>query len=396
MALPLSYHWKNLLVRKTTTLLTVLVIAAVVGVFTWMMGFATALRGSLSQAQDDGKILVLRRGSTSESNSAIPVDDFNKLNQLAGVACESIEGRDEPLISPEMVVQISRPRLRDGGATWSNLALRGVTPTAFRVHTNVKPTGRIFDLGAREVIVGQAAARQFSGLNLGDTLELGYGNDRGYRIVGFFTADGGPAESEVWGYLPSLMNAYNRSMYSSVALRLRDGAGAAAAIEQIEGPAIQLSAHTEGKYWSAQTQNMRVYLMIVRVLVIAMSLAAVFSIANTMFSLVAGRTREIAMLRTIGFAPKTVLWGFVIESVFLSVLGGVAGILGCAAWLRIAGNAKDMFGANTFTTLAFEIHVTAVNVVCALGTVVLIGVLGAWIPARRAARIAVISALREP
>ncbi len=394
MALPLSYHWKNLFVRKTTTLLTVLVVAAVVGVFAWMMGFATALRSSLSQAQDDRKIIVLRRGSTSESNSAIPVDDYTKLNQLTDVARDA--GSNDPLISPEMVVQISRPRLRDGGKTWSNLALRGVTPTAFKVHTNVKPTGNLFSTGAQEVIVGLAAARQFSGLQIGDTLELGYGNNRGYRVVGFFTADGGPAESEVWGYLPSLMNAYNRTMYSSAALRLKNGADAQAVLTQIEGPAIQLSAHTEGEYWQEQTKNMQVYLFIVRVLVIVMSLAAAFSIANTMFSLVAGRTREIAMLRTIGFSRGKILSGFVLESMFLSVLGGVVGCLGCIAWLRLAGNTKDMFGASTFTTLAFEIHLTPTNLICALGSVLVIGILGAWVPALRASRIAVISALREP
>ncbi len=394
MALPLSYHWKSLFVRKTTTLLTVLVVAAVVGVFTWMMGFSAALGASLSQARDQRKVLVIRRGATAESNSAIPVDEYNRLNQLTDIAREP--GTNEPLMSPEMVVQISCPRLRDGGATWSNLALRGVTPTAFKVHTNVKPTGRVFAEGAQEVIVGLAAAQQFSGLNIGDRLELGYGNNRGYTVVGFFAAEGGPAESEVWGYLPSLMNAYNRTMYSSAALRLRESADAEAVIEEIKGPAIQLEAQTEGEYWSTQTQNMEVYLFIVRTLVMVMSLAAVLSIANTMFSLVAGRTREIAMLRTIGFSRTKILSGFMLESVFLSLLGGFIGCLACAAWLQLVGNTKDMFGFSTFTTLAFKIDLTPATIVWAITTVVLIAVIGASVPAMRAARIAVISALREP
>lgn len=393
MALPLSYHWRNLFIRKTTTLLTVLVIAAVVGVFTWMLGFAAALGNSLSQARDEGKVLVLKRGATAETNSAIPVDDYNKLNQLADVARDPTT--NDPLISPEMMVQISRPRVRDGGRTWGNIALRGVTEAAFKVHRNVKPTGQVFSSGAQEVIVGLSAAKQFAGLNIGDTLDVGYGGNRSYRVVGYFSADGGPVESEVWGYLPSLMNAYNRTLYSSAYLRLKDGADPKSAIEQIEGPAIQLSAQTEAQYWSSQSANINTYLKITRILVVVMCLAAVFSIANTMFSMVAGRTREIAMLRTIGFSRVHILSGFVIESLCLALLGGVVGCLACVGWLDLVGNTKDMFGASTFTTLAFEIHVTPQTLICSLGSVAVVGVLGAWVPAMRASRVAVVAALRE-
>ena len=392
MALPLGYHWRNLFVRKTTTLLTVLVVAAVVGVFVWMMGFASALAGSMAQARDAGKILVLKRGATSETNSAIPVDEYSKLNQLTDLARDP--KTNDPLLSPEMMVQISRPRLNDAGKTWGNIALRGVTDAAFKVHPTVKLSGKKFEDGAQELIVGRAATQQFSGLAIGDTVDIGYGSNRTFKVVGYFTAEGGPMESEVWGYLPSLMNAYNRNSYSSAAMRLRDGADAKAVIGQVGGPAIQLNAMTEADYWKEQSKNIGVYLVVVRVLVVMMSLAAVFSIANTMFSMVAGRTREIAMLRTIGFSRRQILFGFVIESVFLCLLGGIVGCLGCFAWLEWMGGTKDMFGATTFTTLAFTIHLTAWTIGSALGSVMLVGVLGAWVPAVRASRVGVITALR--
>jgi putative ABC transport system permease protein len=246
------------------------------------------------------------------------------------------------------------------------------------------------------VIVGQTAAKQFAGLNIGDTLDLGYGSNRSYTVIGYFSADGGPAESEVWGYLPSLMNAYNRTMYSSASLRLKEGADSKEVIRQIEGPAIQLTAQTEAEYWRSQSSNINTYLLITKVLVVVMCLAAVFSIANTMFSMVAGRTQEIAMLRTIGFSRGHILTGFVLESVCLSLLGGVVGCAACVGWLEVVGNTKDMFGASTFTTLAFEIHLTPRTLLCALGSVAVVGVVGAWVPAMRAARVAVVTALREP
>lgn len=394
MALPISYHYRNLWVRKTTTVLTLLVLAAVVGVLTWMLGFAGALRNSMSMASEDRKIIVIRRGSTAESNSAIPIDDYNQLSQVANVETSSTSG--EPLISPEIMIQVSLPRLRDGGKTRANVAIRGVTEKAFEVHRNVKTRGAIFSTGSPEVIVGLAAAKQFGGLNIGDTVSLGFGGDRAFKVVGFFSAAGGPMESEIWGYLPALMNAYGRNLYSSVNLRLRSDADPEAAVKQIGAPPIEMDAKTETQYWRDQSKNIRLYLYLCYALVGVMCLAAVVSIANTMYATVAGRTREIAMLRTIGYSSASILGGFVLEAVMLSLVGGLLGCLACLGWLEVEGNTKDMFGASTFTTLAFEISLTPQIIALALISVTVVGALGALFPAFRAARVQVVSALREP
>lgn len=394
MALPLTYHWRNLFVRKTTTLLTVLVIAIVVGVFSWMVGFAAAMERSLSVAADPHKLIVLKRGSTSESNSAVPVEDYNRLNQLTQVARNAQSG--DPLFSPEMMVQVSLPRIRDGGKTSGNVAVRGITLTGFDVHTNVKRQGPVFSEAEPQVIVGRVAAEQFAGLGVGETIKLGFGNDREFRIVGHFTAEGGPMESEIWGYLPSLMNAYNRTAYSSAWLRIDPTANAAEVIDRIKGPAIQLESATEGSYWLAQSEGIRKYLFVAYLLVTVMAMAAVLSIANTMFALVAGRTREVAMLRTIGYSGRQILTGFVLESIFLSALGGALGCAACVVWLRLMGNTKDMFGASTFTTMAFKIDLSLPTAGAALLLVIVVGVIGAAIPAWRASRLGVVSALREP
>ncbi len=394
MALPLVYHWRNVFVRPTTTTLTILVVAAVVGLLGWILGFAAALRGSLAVASDTHKIIVIRRGSTSEGTSALPPAEFNKLSQVTGVARDPQTGR--PLVSPEMTVQVALPRKRDAGRTTANVAVRGVDPErAFAVHRNVRLQGPVFATGAQEIIVGVKAAEQFAGLRLGDVVNLGFGNDRGYRVVGYFTADGGPLESEIWGYLPSLMNAYSRNAYSSAALRVAPDEDPQKVIEQIEGPAIQLTAKTEAAYWHEQLRLVRGYLVIVTGLVLIMSVAAVCSIANTMFSAVAGRTREIAMLRTIGFGRGRILVGFVLEAVLLALLGGGLGCGLCLAWLQFVGRTKDMLGASSFTTLAFEIRLTPMIAAVALAAVVLVGALGALVPAWRAARVQAVSALRE-
>lgn len=395
MALPLSYNWRNLFVRRTTTALTILVIAAVVGVLSWMLGFWTALAGSLSFAQDQHKLIVLRQASTSETNSAIPPEESNKLSQLdREIAVDAASGQQ--LKSPEMIVQVSLPRVSDGGKTRANVAVRGLTDDGFKVHRNVRIIeGRTFQQGQMEVVVGESISRQFIGLKIGDTLNLGYSGNRGYKIVGLFSAGGAPMESEVWGPLTTLMNAYQRNAYSSVVLRLDDKFSAADVIKKVEGPTIQLTAQTEAQYWDAQAKNVRMYLYIVSGLVGVMCIAAAFSIANTMYSSVAARSREFAMLRTIGFSGNAIMVSIMIEAVFLSVIGGLLGCAGAFTYLQIMGRTKDMFGASTFTTMAFEISMTPMIVVYSLGAVTLVGLLGALTPGIRAARIKVVEALRE-
>lgn len=391
MTLPLNYHWRNLFVRKLTTVITVMVIGIVVGTFVWLLGFGAALRTTLSMASDDHKIIVIQRGALSETNSAIAPDDFNKLAQLTDV--------DGDAVSPELLVQVSLPRIRDGGVTFANVAVRGVTEKAFKVHPKIKinddGASRMFSTGTPEVIAGLSAMKQFAGLKLGDSVKLGYGGNREYKVVGFFTAEGGPMESEIWGYLPSLQSAYQRTVYSSAAVRLRPEADPQKTLEQIEGPAIQLSGQTESEYWVKQSDNILFFRNMCFSLVGMMGLAAVFAIANTMFSMVAGRAREIAMLKTIGYGRAPIITGFLIESVLLSLLGGVMGCLGCAVYLWVNGNTKDMFGANTFTTLAFEIHLSPLLIAIALGSVALVGMSGAVFPAWRAAKMQAISALRQ-
>jgi putative ABC transport system permease protein len=393
MGLPLRYHWHNLFVRRTTTVLTILVVGAVVATLAWLLGFGDALRGALAVARDERKLIVLKRGATAESTSAIPIEEYNRLNQLTTLAREPQTGA--ALLSPEAVVQVALPRLRDGGRTMANVAVRGVTPIALEVHTSVHLEGPLFSTGGQEVIVGRKAAAQFQGLQIGDVVNLGYGNDRGYRVVGTFTAGGGPLESEIWAYLPSLMNAYNRNMYSSASLRLRPDADADRVVEEIAGPAIELQAQTEAAYWSAQALSIQIYMGIVGGLVAIMAGAAVLSVANTMFAAVAGRTREIAMLRTIGYSRAAILTGFVLEAVLLALLGGGLGCAACAAWLALAGRTKDMYGATSFSTLAFEIRLSPLIVAVALTAVALVGALGALVPAWRAARVQVVAALRE-
>src|SRR5262245_61419599 len=182
MALPLKYHWRNLFVRKTTTLLTIALVAIVIGTLCWLLGFAAALQSTLAMASDERKLIVIQRGALSESNSAIPPDDFNKLSQLNDAAPDP--RAPGALVSPEMVVQVSLPRLSDPHRSLANVCVRGVLPEKAReVHPTLQLVeGREFSTGAPEVIVGAGAAKQFGGLNLGDRVKLGFAGNRDYTV----------------------------------------------------------------------------------------------------------------------------------------------------------------------------------------------------------------------
>jgi ABC-type lipoprotein release transport system permease subunit len=393
MSLPLGYHWRNLFVRKSATLLTLGVVVAVVAVFSWMAGFYSALNDSLSLASDPRKLIVLKPGATAESNSAIAKADRDKLTQLTEIAVDPATG--DALISPEMLVQVSLPRIRDNGATFANVAVRGVTEMALKVHPNVKLDGAMFSTSAPQVIVGRALMKQFAGLAIGDMVPLGSGGNRAYEVVGTFSAGGATMQSEIWGYLPSLKDSYRREMDSSLSVRLTDGADTGAIIRKIGDAPFELAAQTETEYWDAQVAMVRVYLFILAFIIGIMAIAAVFSIANTMYAMVAGRTRELAMLRTIGFSGRQMLFGIVIESVMLTLPAALLGVGACWTWLRLVGNTKDMFGTTTFTTMAFEIHLSPIVALIAVGLVTGVALVGALAPAVRAARIDVLDALRE-
>lgn len=392
MALPLSYNWRNLFVRKLSTALTFTVVSVVVLVLAVLLSFTAGIQASLNASGRADNLLVLKPGATAESTSILSPEEIAKLSQTPGVARDAA---GTPLLSPEMCVQASLPR-RGPEALTANVAVRGVDDAAFAVHTEVRLVeGQRFSQGAMEVIVGKAARERFANFDLGREIAVGRSENRVFKIVGVFEAGGSALESEVWGPRTMLADAYRRTLLSSAVLRLENMGQMTAACDYVNGPAVKLRGKSELDYYGDLADKTRQIVFLAGALVVIMAIGAVFAVANTMYAAVDGRRREIAMLRTIGFSRRSIITAFVIESVLLCTLACLCGLGATMLWNYWNGTRQDFLSDTTWTVLAFETRVTPAVFITALLLGIMVGVAGALAPALRASRIRIIDALRK-
>jgi len=388
----LRYNLRQLGVRRGNTLATLASVALVVGVFCYLLSFAEGLRTTLGVTADPHNLVVLAEGATAESNSAVTHDDAARLATLPHLA---LDATGRPLVSPEVVVQTNVTRRGDEHAAFAGVAVRGVDlEVALSVHPAITLTeGRWFRSGLDELVVGGAAGRRFVQGTLGERIECGNST---FTVVGTFSAAGGAHESEFWGYVSNVAAAYRRDMYSCAVVRLNstDGFAVQEAVDRVTSSSIALRAAGEGEYFAGQTENARIIRNMALVIVMVMGIGAVFAAMNALHSALSGRTREIGMLRALGYSRRALMVGLVAESIAAAVAGGVLGCGAAAIFILYDGGSRDLVGTTTFTSVAFTFRVRAAQVVFSLLVACAIGVFGGLWPAYRALRKPVVEALR--
>ena len=296
-------------------------IALVVCVFVIVMALVAGLNSAISDTGDPDNVIVLRKGATTETYSAIQLDQFDAMKFLPQIRREPDGTVDA---SPELPVQALMERVGGGR---DNIVVRGVLPIALKVHPKVKIIeGRMFNPSVNEVVVGKGLQGHYANMQIGSTLRFGRGN---WKVVGIMAADGGSFESEVWGDIHNVQDDAQRgAYYADVRLKLAPGADADALIHRLaDDPRINLQAETEADYYKDQAvvaNQMRVLGMIVAVI---MAVGAIFGAMNTMYAAVSSRTTEIGTLRALGFAPMAVMTSFLLESLVLAVAAGAIGIV---------------------------------------------------------------------
>jgi putative ABC transport system permease protein len=371
--------------RLGASLVIVVGLAGVVAVFTALLAMAAGFKSTLESAGRPDVALVLRGGSQAELNSGITREQGTIIKQAPGVA----KGPDgQPLASAEVVViaELMKP----GEKTGSNITVRGVEPAAFALRPQLRVVeGRTFGQGLRELIVGQGVARQFEGARLGQVLRM-RGSD--WTVVGVFTS-GDAYESELWADVDVAQSTFNRQGYSAVRLLLADRKEMQAVKDALSAdPRVNVDVETEQQYFSGQTEQFRKTIgALAGVVTLIMALGAMFAALNTMYAAVGTRAREIATLRAIGFRGLPVVVSIMLESLILALAGGVLGAL--AAYVLFNNMAVSTLGAN-FTQVVFRFAVTPALVVDGLVIAVVIGMIGGFLPALRAARQPVTTALR--
>jgi putative ABC transport system permease protein len=294
--------------------------------------------------------------------------------------------------SPELFVIIAVPLKRSG--TDANVPLRGLSPIALNVRPQVRINeGRMFQPGTSEIVVGRAASRQFSGLSVGSTVRSG---KTSWQVVGIFDADGSVAESELWCDARVLQSLYQRgNSYQSVYLRL-DSADSLPKLKDAltTDPRLNVTVIREPDYYAQQSQVLQSIIRTIGTgIAVLMGLGAIFGAVNTMYSAVAGRTREIATLRALGFGRSPVVVSVLVESLVLSLIGGAIG--GLLAWAAFDGYQTATMNWQSFSQVAFAFAVTPALLMQGLTYAAIMGLFGGLLPAIRAARLPVVTALRQ-
>jgi len=388
MALPLSYNVKNVRVRWRVTLLAVCGIALVVAVFSVLMSMSEGFRYALRATGRTDNAMIVQRGSASELTSAVPLDDRNRILVDDRIARDA-DGR--PLASWEWVVVIGLPRITDGVP--ANVTLRAVTPRVYEVRGGIHMVeGRNFTPGLDEVIVGRRLTNRIRGIAVGGTVKY---QQKEFRIVGVFESNGGSFESEIWGDFDVFGPLFQRGAGSnSVCVRMKDPGEIGALDRWIRAqPQMQLQAVQERKYYEDQAGVLGAMLRnLASFVAFVMGIGAVFGAMNTMYAVVAARTREIGTLRALGFSRRSIVFSFLIESVLLAVAGGA---LGCLLSLPMNGFSTGTGQTQSFSEIAFSFRITPEIMTSGLVFALVMGVLGGLLPALRGARLTISTALRE-
>ena len=387
MRVPVKYILRSSSSRRLTTIFTMLGIALVVFVFTAVLMMAHGVRQTLRSTGSDDNVTVVRKAAMSEIMSIIDREAAGIVTNMPEVA-RSGDGRS--LSSKEVVVIINLNKL--GAAGISNVTVRGIEEAAFQLRPKVRVIqGRMFEWGAREIIVGAGITKRFVGAQLGEKIK--FGGDL-WNVVGIFDSDGSGFDSEIWGDIHQIADAFKRSSFSTVTFRLKnpDDLNELLSAFATDNRLQYFVPKREKKFFEEQSEMMAKFIRILGVFItIIFSTGATIGAMITMYGAVANRTVEIGTLRALGFYRRSILLAFLAESLALSLMGGLIG-LALASLLQFFTISTLNFGS--FSELAFAFALSPSIIASALGFSLVMGLLGGFLPALRASRLNIIQALR--
>lgn len=385
---PVSYSVRNLMVRRTTTAATALGIGLVVFVFASVLMLGAGLQRAMGRSGSADVAIVLRAGSDAESSSGIELPAAALVTASPEVRVRP-DGRSDAVGEVVGVLALDRA----GGEGMSNVQVRGVPDDVYRFRPSVHVVaGRAAAPGSDEVVVGAAIRGRFRGVDLGQSFEIK--KNRRVRVVGVIEDRGSSFESEVWGDIDTVRAAFGReALVSSVRVRLRSAGQLDAFKRAIEtNPQLGLTVKRESVYYEELAQGTTTFLTILGLMIaFFFSAGAMIGAMITMHASVAQRSREIGTLRALGFSRRSILASFLFESVVLSLAGGVAGALASLAMGLVRFNIVNFA---TWSEVVFTFVPTPSIVVSSLLFAALMGLLGGFFPAVRAARMNVLDALR--
>jgi putative ABC transport system permease protein len=386
MAIPIAYNLRNLVVRKTTTLMTAVGIGLTVAVLVADLALVEGLQTAFRATGHPLQLLVLRKGSTAELNSTVTREVLQILKAKPGFA---VNGAGEAMISPEILTIVNLPSVDSPDGM--NLTTRALAQAGVEMRGAKILQGRWFQSGQREVVVGKSVAKRYPNAQPGKRVRFGRGE---WEVVGVFDAGDSAFNGEIWGELNQVGPDFNRQdAVNSVLVRASDAATVQSLINSLnDDQRLGVNVVREREYYEQQTSAglpLQIFGLSVAVI---MAVGSSFAAMNTMYAAVARRAKEIGTLRVLGFSRGSILLSFLIESLLLSLVGGV---FGCLLTLPINGVTTGVGNFATFSEIAFDFRVSPSTMLAGIIFALVVGAIGGLFPAGSAARKEILTALRE-
>jgi putative ABC transport system permease protein len=375
--IPIKYNLRSLIIRRVGTLMTMLGVALTVAVFVSVLALLNGVQSAFVDSGEPLNLIMIRQGSQAETNSF-----FDREIKSIVEATEGVTG-----VAGEIIVLINHPRIT--GET-ANVLVRGASEKSLELRPKVKLVeGRLFRPGLREVVVSRPISNRFKDAKLGDKIKIGRST---WDVVGILDAAHTAYDSEIWAEYNQISSEFERPIYSSLLVRCLDETSLQNVREKLSGDRrVQLDVFRQKEYFESQTGVMVPVQVLGYLIATIMSIGSCFAVMNTMYAATAYRTREIATLRVLGYKRRNIVLSFMLESMILAVLGGV---LGCLMALPVNGLSTGMGNFVTFSEMVFDFKITPQLMFRGLAFAAVMGLVGGFLPARMAARLTIVRALR--
>jgi putative ABC transport system permease protein len=386
MAIPISYNIRNLIVRKATTLMTAAGIAMTVAVLLAIMGLVSGLQAAFDATGDPLRVLVMRKGGNAELTSLVTQQQFQTIKSFPGIAV----GPDgQPVASLEVVSIVNLPTVAHPEG--ENVTLRGLSMRGVEMRKLKLAEGRWFQPGQREIVIGKSIAKRYPTAQIGKQLKFGKG---AWTVVGIMDAGTSAVNSEIFGDGNQVASDFNRAdTYSSALLKATDEVTATALQKSLEADRrLNVTVMTEKAYYDLQTVSSKPIQFLGFFVCIIMAVGSCFAAMNTMYASVARRGTEVGTLRVLGFSRASILFSFLIESLLLSLIGGV---IACILVLPLNNVTTGLGNFITFSETSFNFRVGPQAMAIGILFALILGAVGGLLPARQAARKEILTALRE-
>ncbi|MCP4146494.1 MAG: ABC transporter permease [bacterium] len=388
LKIPISYNIRSLKERKTATMVAVLCIAGVVAVFISVMSMANGFQHALKASGSEDNAIITRGGSTSEMSSVVTLEQSKIINDAPGVKTDE---HGNALVSMEVVV-IAALKMK-ATDTDANVQARGVSRNVLKVRKKIKlKSGRFFNAGLPELVVGSNASKLYKNLELNDSIKMG---GRDWKVVGIIDADGSAFDSEIWCDATVLNETFKRptNLFQSVTVRLNSKEAFKTFKDKLTtDPRLTVDVEHEIEYYKRQAGMLETFIKVLGFLVAGvMAVGAVFGALNTMYAAISARASEIATLRALGFSSGNVVISFVLEALIIAFIGG---IFGCIVILPLNGFTASTMNWNTFSHLAFAFRITPALMFNGIIFALFMGFIGGVFPAWRASKQSITKTLR--